>query len=335
MRLLITGGTGFFGRALLRHLESVRHADGRLPFDQITVLSRSPDTFLARYPELANLSWLDWHCGDVLDPNSLPQDGGYQSILHAATDSTDAAALTPIQVHQQIVDGTKNMLQFAATRKTQRFLLTSSGAAYGTQPAGMEAIPEIYQGMPDPLKTANTYGVAKRQAEHLSALYGEQHGFDSVIARCFAFVGQDLPLDVHFAIGNFIRDALWRDEITVAGDGTAVRSYLDQNDLAEWLMCLLDRGQSGRAYNVGSDKAISIADLAHLVRDLVAPEKPVRILGQSTGHAARSRYVPDISRARMELGLTVSISLTEAIKAIVAAIQRVDPSKDLKVAVND
>jgi UDP-glucuronate decarboxylase len=71
------------------------------------------------------------------------------------------------------------------------------------------------------------------------------------------------------------------------------------------------------------------------VRDLVAPEKPVRILGQSTGHAARSRYVPDISRARMELGLTVSISLTEAIKAIVAAIQRVDPSKDLKVAVND
>lgn len=319
MRLLITGGTGFFGRSLLRHLESVRHASGKLPFDQVTVLSRSPDKFLARYPELAKLSWLDWHCGDVLNPSTLPQEGCYQSILHAATDSTVASALTHMQVHQQIVDGTQNMLQFAVARKTRRFLFTSSGAVYGTQPAGMLAIPETYQGMPDPLKTANTYGVAKRHAEHLCALYSEQHGFESVIARCFAFVGQDLPLDVHFAIGNFIRDALWQDEITVAGDGTPVRSYLDQNDLAEWLMCLMDRGHAGRAYNVGSDKAVSITDLAHLVRDLVAPSKSVRILRKSIDNKLRSRYVPDISRANEELGLNVTTSLTEAIRATAAA----------------
>lgn len=334
MRLLITGGTGFFGRAILRYLESVRHSTGTLPFEQVTVLSRSPDRFCTQYPELANLSWLTWHCGDVLAPNTLPQDGCFHSIIHAATDSTNDAALTPLQIHQQIVDGTKNMLQFAASKNVKRFLLTSSGAAYGAQPVGMEAMPETYNGMPDPLKPANAYGVAKRQAEHLCVLYGERHAFESVIARCFAFVGRDLPLNNHFAIGNFIRDALWRDEITVAGDGTAIRSYLDQNNLAEWLLRLLESGQTGCAYNVGSDRAISISDLAYLVRDLVSPGKPVRILGKSTGNEARTRYVPEISRARAELGLTVTIPLMDAIQACAAAVKSSESLKNIQGSIN-
>ena len=96
-----------------------------------------------------------------------------------------------------------------------------------------------------------------------------------------------------------------------------------------------DRGKAGRAYNVGSDKVISIADLAHLVRDLVAPEKPVRILGKSTGHAARSRYVPDISRARAELGLTVTIPLMDAIRASAATVKFSESSKNRQGSVNE
>jgi len=74
-----------------------------------------------------------------------------------------------------------------------------------------------------------------------------------VVARCFAFVGADLPLNVHFAIGNFIRDALTADALTVSGDGTPLRTYLDQSDLAHWLFTMLERGRSGEDYNVSSD----------------------------------------------------------------------------------
>ncbi len=140
-----------------------------------------------------------------------------------------------------------------------------------------------------------------------------------MIARCFAFVGPDLPLNAHFAIGNFIRDALTADAFTVAGDGTPLRTFLNQTDLAHWLFTLLKSGRSGEAYNVGSDEVISIADLAHLVRDVLAPEKPVHILGKPDPGVSHNRYVPDISKAQQQLGLSVTVPLAEAIRIIGAS----------------
>jgi dTDP-glucose 4,6-dehydratase len=197
--------------------------------------------------------------------------------------------------------------------RVKRVLFCSSGGVYGQPPPNTRFIEESFNGMPDPLVPQNAYSVGKRAAEHLCSLYASQHGLEVVVARCFAFVGRDLPLDVHFAIGNFIRDALYRPAITVSGDGTAVRSYLDQRDLAVWLTAMLERGVAGRAYNVGSDQAISMADLAQLVRDALAPEKKVEVLGTSPLDVNRHVYVPSIERARRELGLEVRIPLRQAI----------------------
>jgi dTDP-glucose 4,6-dehydratase len=211
------------------------------------------------------------------------------------------------------------MLEFAVEHGAKRFLLTSSGAVYGPQPAAFNGVPESYAGMPEPMAASHAYGVAKRTAEHLCAIFAAQYGLEVVVARCFAFVGEDLPFNVHFAIGNFIRDALWAEEIVVNGDGTPLRSYLDQRDLARWLLTLLRHGKAGEAYNVGSDRAISIADLAHLVRDLVSPGKPVRILGKPVEGVEQQRYVPDISKIGRDLGLHPSFSLEESILAAAGA----------------
>ena len=312
-RVLLTGGTGFFGRALLRGWYAAYEAGASVPV--VTILSRSPTNFVNRYPEFSNLSWLKFHVGDICESATFPRGNSFSHILHAAADSTLGPKLSLLQRFNQIVDGTRNVLEYAVACGAKRFLLTSSGGVYGPQPPDMEKIPEDYNGIPDPLNPANAYSVSKRTAEHLCTLYQDAHHIEMVIARCFSFVGPDLPLDVHFAIGNFIRDALHGDSIQVFGDGTPLRTYLDQEDLAHWLMTLLERGQSGEAYNVGSDEVVSIAELAYRVRDLLAPHKSVEIRGhQSSTGQGRNRYVPDIRKAREKLGLAVRIPLAEAIQ---------------------
>ena len=310
MKLFLTGGTGFFGKALLRHHLFFAELDT----EEITVLSRNPDQFLAACPEFSGHPSITFLKGDINQLDSLPWHQKFTHVLHAATESTIGPSLTPLQRFDQIVDGTRNILDLAVATGARRFLLTSSGAIYGPQPADLAAIPEDWPGSPELAEPSTAYGQAKRAAEHLCALVGEQHGLETVVARCFAFVGPDLPLNVHFAIGNFIRDALTADAITVAGDGTPLRTYLDQSDLAHWLFTLLELGRPGQAYNVGSDEVISIAALAHLVRDILAPDKPVRILGQPDSGAARNRYVPDNRKVQQELGLSVIVPLAEAIR---------------------
>lgn len=307
--LFVTGGTGFFGKALLRYwTESTTNRPS-----QVSILTRSPNGFLNTHPEFNNLDWVTFYKGDITHKDTFP-DISCSHVLHAATDSTVGPTLPPIDRYDQIVSGTRNVLDFAVRAGATRFLLTSTGGVYGQPPQEMDRIPETYCGFPDHLRPENAHSVAKLAAEHLCILYGHQFGIEPVIARCFAFVGIDLPLDVHFAIGNFIRDATQGHDIIIQGDGTSVRSYLDQHDLSVWLTRLLQAAHPHTVYNVGSENAISIKDLATLVRDLVHPTGSIQILGKP-GNKAATRYVPDTRLARETLGLSETVSLPDAIRS--------------------
>ena len=137
--------------------------------------------------------------------------------------------------YDQIVDGTRNILDLAIASGAKRFLYTSSGAVYGQQP-DLENITEDWNSSPLTSNPLTVYSQAKRAAEHLCALYRETYGIETIITRCFAFVGQDLPLDAHYAIGNFIHNAFYSEKILVKGDGTPLRTYLDQSDLAHYFL---------------------------------------------------------------------------------------------------
>jgi len=313
MKLFLTGGTGFFGKSILRYLQSIFLTQKQGPAFELVVMSRNPQLFLQRHPEFMTCSWLKFHQGDMNDRQSFPIGEKFTDVLHAAADSLNIPGLTPLGRFDQIANGTRNVLNFAVKAEVERFLLTSSGDVYGPQPLNMPAIPESHLGMPDPLSINNVYGVAKRQAELLCTVYADQFNLQVKIARCFAFVGPDLPLSAHFAIGNFIKNALFDEEIIVAGDGTPLRTYLYQEDLARWLLEILQRGRSGQAYNVGSNESISIGDLAKLVGSILAPEKPVIIKGV-TKAIDRNFYIPDIHKISKTLGLKPSYSLCRAIE---------------------
>lgn len=322
MKLLITGGTGFFGRSLLRYLLFRSNSACNTNIKSIVVLTRDSDNFLILYPEFRDVDGLEFFQGDICTPHTLPWKMQFTHIIHAAADSTDTFKLSNIDRYKQIVDGTENILNLARATGASRFLLTSSGGVYGRQPSNLDAIPETYCGIPESTVADNVYGVAKRQAELLCALYAEEFKLTCLIARCFAFVGPDLPLNKHFAIGNFILDAINKNDITVSGDGSPLRSYLYQDDLAKWLMTILEVGKAGEAYNVGSDQPISIADLARLVRDVLAPKKEVIINGQINSHQERNRYIPNIDKATNQLNLSVEKGLVESIKLTLAGLTK-------------
>jgi len=321
-RIFITGGTGFFGKWLL---ESFAWANDKLDLQaQAVVLTRNTADLAQRLGPIAGHPALRFHAGNVRDFTFPP--GPFSHIIHAATES-DARrnAQDPLRMLDTIVTGTRRVLDCAVATGARHVLLTSSGAVYGTQPPDLSHVPEDYPGAPDPLDLRSTYGQAKSMAEHLCVLYQRQHDLKPTIARCFAFVGPHLPLDTHFAIGNFIRDGLRGGPIVVAGDGTPYRSYLYAADLAVWLWTILLRGTPCRPYNVGGEAALSIADLAHQVADAFATRhgrRPVvKISATPRPGVAAARYVPSITRAAQELDLRPRISLPEALQRTLAWYQ--------------
>ena len=309
-RLFITGGTGFFGIWLL---ESFLHAEIRLRLGaKIVVLTRSPETFIARVPHLAEQPSLEFHGGDMT-MFDFPQ-GKFDLVIHAATQTVASSSHDPLDIFERNVLGTRRVLEFARQAGTERLLLTSSGAVYGRQPPDLERIPEEYPGAPETSDPSTFYGQSKRISEFLCAAFARRYGFESMIARCFAFVGPHLPLSSNYAIGNFLRDALAGGPIRVTGDGTPRRSYLYAADLAAWLWVILFRGASCRAYNVGSEDDISIADLAQVVSREAHPRAAVSIASTPQPDQRSERYVPSTHRAVKELGLRALVSLPEGIR---------------------
>jgi nucleoside-diphosphate-sugar epimerase len=310
-RIFITGGTGFFGKWLL---QSFLWANEEFKLrSQLVVLSRNWPAFCSQMPHLAADPAISSCAGDVRDFAFPP--GRFSHVIHAATDSS--AKLNeenPLLMLDTIIQGTRHTLDFARHCGAEKFLLTSSGAVYGEQPPDLTNVGEDYLGAPDTMAPRSAYGQGKRIAEHLCVLYGQQYQFEAKIARSFAFVGPHLPLDIHFAIGNFIRDGLRGGPIVVQGDGTPCRSYLYAADLAIWLWAILLCGAAGRPYNVGSEEAISIAELAHVVADGFRPRPEVRIVGSPTPGEPAKRYVPSTRRAQSELNLRETVDLRQAIE---------------------
>lgn len=294
-KIFLTGGTGFFGKSILDMLKAGFRKDS-----EFVILSRDPEKFLREYPEYAELPNVRFAAGDVRSFSFF--DEKFDSIIHAATPAV--TTLQPGEMRSVIIDGTKHVLDFARYCGAKKILFTSSGAVYGPLPPGMTHVSETF-----PCRPVTEYGIAKLEAEKMCL----ESGISARIARCFAFTGPRLALDIHFAIGNFIRNGLNNEKIIIRGDGTPYRSYLYADDLVRWLFAVYDCKRSGAVFNIGSPEGISIADLARRVAAHFTPSPELEIQGTAIPGVPPQVYVPDVSLIKSELGVEMKNDLEQSI----------------------
>ena len=307
--IFITGATGFFGKWLTQTLVKANQA-----FNlnlNLTLISRNREKVLGEQPWLSD-SCVEIFSGDVRNFQLIQKKFHY--IIHGAT----AASATlndssPEVMADTIIYGTKRVLEQAQLSDCPRFLFLSSGAVYGAQSPEISHAPESILTAPDITQAASAYGEAKRMAELYCQFLQRQGKIQLSIARCYAFLGPNLPIDQHFAAGNFVQDVLLKKTITLSGDGTPFRSYMYPTDLIEWLLVILIKARPGSVYNVGSDQEIQLKDLALLIDqqrakfDLKINQPGLIVMGQASEQAKRNAYVPLIDKAKNDLGFNVRV----------------------------
>lgn len=308
--IFLTGGTGFFGKWLS---ESFIFINKALNLNaQLSILTRDPDAFLKSYPFYAEENSIRFIKGNILNFQFPVRE--FQFIIHAATDA-DAAlnAENPLLMMDTVTAGTRRVLDFALQNPVESFLFTSSGAVYGRQPAEVTHIKETDSFAVDINNPASAYAEGKRMAELYCSTYYSRFHLPVKIARCFAFVGPYLPLNKHFAIGNFISNVLCNENIVIKSDGSPYRSYLYAADLTIWLWTILLNGKNNTPYNVGSNEDYDLKAIGALFKN-INRQIEVEVLGTPDINKPLERYVPDITFISQQLGVKVQIDLLEAIK---------------------
>tara|TARA_R110000868_G_scaffold153644_11_gene379198 strand:+ start:7421 stop:8359 length:939 start_codon:yes stop_codon:yes gene_type:complete len=299
--ILLTGGTGFFGKVLSNYflnLNSLHNLNLKLVLTARSKIDDNRVEFIAH---------------DIRKP--LITDKKIDFIIHAATPVANDASSAD-HLLEVIINGTQNVLNFAHENKVTRLINISSGAVYGTQPKELSKLSESYSSKVSVYEPSNVYGSGKRIAENLVTTFCRQQALSYLTLRCFAFSGEYLPLDAQFAIGNFVRDAKNDGVIKIKGDGSAVRSYLDSSDMAEWILAALLSDETDKTYNLGSEHEVTILQLAEIIASLI-PGTKIEVENKLSANIKTNRYIPDVGKIMNELGVTQKVSLKHSIEKMI------------------
>lgn len=320
--VFVTGATGFFGLWMLSALVAIKQSLGSDL--RLVALSRNPDRFLAAYPEFGFDRQVEFIGGDVRHFSYGRKDVTH--LVHMAT--TNAAETFAGEDQWRKLDllysGTQNVLTQCAGR-LESVLMTSSGVAYGQ--CMSEPIRESDQGFLDTTDPRSALALGKLTAEYLVSTFSEKQGYRYSIARCFSFAGPHLPLDLHYAFGNFIANAVRKQAIVIQGDGMDRRSYLYIGDAIAWLLRMLLEPRD-KIYNVGSEHDVSISDLANRIAQGSGHNLQVSFMSAmgGEGNFRRPAYLPSTERIRSDYPeLSEWTDLDKTIDNMLAAHHCVSP----------
>jgi len=319
-RILVTGGTGFVGTWLL---STLHHAHTVLNLDlRIVCLVRDPSSF--RWRQHRIYDWVELLVGSI---ESCPTPGPVEAVIHAAAPTNARMnADFPLAIENSIVRGMESLLDAVHACGRIPLLLTSSGAVYGQAQPDLVCIPESVPIANPHLPSVNAYTRGKILAEQVALRACADGGPDLKLARLFSFIGPLLPLNRHYAVGNFLRDAFHGGPITIQGTGADVRSYAYPVDMVIQLLAILCRGKSASPYNVGSSEPISVFDVAELIKREVCPEAQIVVEGRvgTPSTAGRISYVPQTNRIRQLAGFPPTFSLERSVRKTADWIRNAD-----------
>jgi len=267
----------------------------KFKISHLYILSRSVNNFKKAHHEFINPR-IEYINGDIAFLDFLPEA---DLIIHAATSTRQIDYLNnPFGEKENTEKGVSNYIKLAKKfHKNSKIVYCSSGAVYGKQPSNLNNISEDF-----PFSDVNTlsvvkrdYALSKRNAESQIKEFGAR-GYNVSIARCFAFYGKYLPKDGHFAYSSFLESAKNGKDIIVSANREVIRSYMHADDLVESLIKIaLNSNPSCPIYNVGSDQAISIFDLA----EEIAEKYDVKVIKkEQIDYDNVDRYVPNTDKLK-------------------------------------
>jgi dTDP-glucose 4,6-dehydratase len=272
--ILLTGGTGFVGSWMLQFLT---YASANLRIDiSLDVVTRHSDSiFNKQYPSVRFIQH------DLRLPLDF-DDKDYSHVMFASTPSSPTTGgLDADLVLRSSISGTRNLLELLEKRnRSVKYLNTSSGAVKKVRGPGLNQDHSIN----------DVYATAKYEVEKLLVEASNNSKIKFCSPRLYSFAGPGIALDAHFAIGNFIQNAMAGKDVILKGSPETVRSYLHPIDMTIQLLdCWL--GESSLPFpDIGSFNKIKLFDLAHFVSSTLGNGKVI-ILDNSQ---LPSVYVPDL-----------------------------------------
>jgi nucleoside-diphosphate-sugar epimerase len=294
--LLIIGGTGFFGKSILDYFTNYNS----LKINKIIIFSRKSqniqiDKILKKKIKIIKVS------GNILNIKKLPSA---DYVIYAAI----------LKNYKNDHKAVKNYLNLAKKYHLKsKILYTSSGAVYGKQPETNKGFKENYLQFNNKISFKKSYkkeySEIKLKNEKLFQQFGKE-GAKVSIARCFSFVGPNLPLNTNYVIGNIINNILRNENIIIKANYKIMRSYMYSDDLVKWLFKILDHSNNlCPIFNVGSDNKVSI----HKIANVLAKKYNLKVLSTKISSKKIDNYIPNINKAKKELGLKLSYNSQSAI----------------------
>jgi dTDP-glucose 4,6-dehydratase/UDP-glucose 4-epimerase len=332
----MTGMTGFFGVWLLDTLAFAKHLD--LCNLKVTIVSRNPGRFIREFPGIQEVLSIRWIEEDIRT-FGLPREN-FDYVIHGATTTASETfyGQSNNEKFSTIVDGTQNLIKQIQNQDSNLNLLyLSSGAVYDfDERFKVSSFDERYPIAPSTLNREKTLGLAKRTAETMCDLANQHNNLiQPIIARCFSFIGAYLPLNIHYAIGNFIHHGLKNEPIILRSKGESIRSFMYMSDCITWMIKSLNlKSRPDFPLHFGSEENYSINEIANKVARTFNVKVKYESMERLISPAGLS-YIPNTLLTRNLIGINSFVDFNTALDRTISDFRNKELNKRNKFSAKD